>query len=118
MVNARPGATSSPQLWVLPANGTGGFGTAVLIDANYGSSENLQDTLVVGATIIPPGGALPVVNPGDLLVLTSNPIAGVDLRGQQRQRAARDRPRRPCSLRYRPGPCPADWLSGPSTTAC
>ncbi len=73
VVNAKPGATSSPQLWVLPANGTGGFGTAVLLDANYGSSENLQETLVAGTTIIPPGGTLPVVSPGDVLVLTNNP---------------------------------------------
>jgi hypothetical protein len=73
VVNAKPGATSSPQLWVLPANGTGGFGTAVSLDANYGSSESLQETLVAGTTIIPPGGTLPVVSPGDLLVLTNNP---------------------------------------------
>src|SRR5580765_5737757 len=73
VVNAKPGATSSPQLWVLPANGTGGFGTAVLLDANYGSSENLQETLVAGTTVIPPGGTLPVVSPGDVLVLTNNP---------------------------------------------
>ena len=73
VVNAKPGATSSPQLWVLPANGTGGFGTAVLLDANYGSSENLQETLVAGTTIIPPGGTQPVVSPGDVLVLTNNP---------------------------------------------
>lgn len=75
VVNSKPGNTSLPQLWVLPTNGAGGFTTAVLLDANFGSSETLQETLVAGTTVIPPGAAQPVVNPGDLLVLTSSPSA-------------------------------------------
>ena len=75
VVNSKPGNASNPQLWVFPANGIGGFGTPVQIDANYGAGETLMDTLVVSASITPPGGAQPVLNPGDLLVLTSNPGA-------------------------------------------
>jgi len=75
VVNAKSGNASNPQLWVLPTNGIGGFGTPVLIDSNYGSGETLMDTLVVGASITPPGGAQPLLNPGDLLVLTSSPGA-------------------------------------------
>ncbi len=73
VVNDKEGSSSLPQLWVLPSNNAGGFGSPVLLDANYGSSENLQETLVVGTTITPPGGTQPVLNPGDLLVLTNNP---------------------------------------------
>lgn len=73
VVNAKPGNASNPQLWVLPSNGAGGFVKPVEIDSNYGSSEVLDDTLVVGTTITPPGGGQPVLNPGDLLVLSTNP---------------------------------------------
>lgn len=73
VVNSKPGNTSNPQLWVFQTDGMGGFLTPVSLDSNYGSGETLQDTLVVGASITPPGGAQPVLNPGDLLVLTSNP---------------------------------------------
>jgi hypothetical protein len=73
LVNSKPGTTSNPQLWVFPADGSGGFGSPVLIDSNYGSKLVLQETLVVATTITPPGGAQPVLYPGDLLVLTSNP---------------------------------------------
>lgn len=73
VVNDKEGSTSIPQLWVLPSDGAGGFANPVLLDAAYGSNENLQETLIVGTTIIPPGGASPVLYPGDLLVLTNNP---------------------------------------------
>jgi len=73
VVNNKEGSASLPQLWVLPSDNAGGFSTPVLLDANYGSNENLQETLIVGTTIIPPGGTQPVLNPGDLLVLTNNP---------------------------------------------
>ena len=76
IINSKPGTTSQPQLWVLPTLATGGFGSAVLIDAHFPASETLQETLIAGTAIIPPGappGTPPVVNPGDLLVLTSNP---------------------------------------------
>jgi hypothetical protein len=73
VVNSKPGNTSLAQLWVLPTDSAGGFGTPVLLDANFGANESLQETLVAGTTIIPPGATQPVVNPGDLLVLTNNP---------------------------------------------
>jgi hypothetical protein len=73
VVNDKEGSTSIPQLWVLPSDNAGGFTSPVLLDAAYGSNENLQETLIVGTTIIPPGGTSPVLNPGDLLVLTNNP---------------------------------------------
>ena len=73
IANSKPGTTSQPQLWVLPTDGAGGFGGAVLLDANFSATESLQETLIAGTTIIPPGAAQPVVSPGDLLVLTSNP---------------------------------------------
>lgn len=75
VLNSKPGASSNPQLWVFPANSVGGFGAPLLLDSNYGSQEVLQETLVVGTTIVPPGGTQPVLSPGDLLVLTSNPAA-------------------------------------------
>src|SRR4029077_11930355 len=70
VVNSKPGASSNPQLWELPNAPGGNFGTPVLLDSNYGSIEVRQETLVV-LTAAP--SAAPVVNPGDLLVLTSNP---------------------------------------------
>ena len=73
VVNSSPGGASDPQLWVLPANGVGGFATPVLIDSNYASTETLADTLVATTTVVPPGGTQPVVYPGDVLVVTSNP---------------------------------------------
>jgi len=73
VLNASPGSASDPQLWVLPSNGTGGFASPVLIDANYAATESLADTLVASTTVVPPGGTQPVVNPGDVLVVTSNP---------------------------------------------
>jgi sugar lactone lactonase YvrE len=84
VVNSKSGSTSNPQLWVFLADGAGGFqpppASPVLIDNNYGSTEILEDTLVaattVATTVVPPGGGAPVViNPGDLLVLTSSPGA-------------------------------------------
>ena len=73
VLNAPPGGAAPAQLWVLPANGTGGFAGPVLIDANYPATEALADTLVASTTVVPPGGLQPVVYPGDLLVVTSNP---------------------------------------------
>ena len=80
VVNDKEGANSLPQLWVLPSNNAGGFGSPVLLapvqnvpNTSYGSDENLQETLVAATTIntaILPAGA---INPGDLLVLTNNP---------------------------------------------
>lgn len=71
VVNSKSGTTSNPQLWVLPGDGAGNFGNPVQLDANYASTEVLVDTLIVPTTITLPG--LPQLNPGDLLVLTSNP---------------------------------------------
>ena len=85
LVNQGSGTSSSPQLWVLqglsscvkkpPAP------TSVQIDANYGAKETLEETLIAGTTIplpagqvcLPSGACLSQINPGDLLVLTSNP---------------------------------------------
>src|SRR6185437_7178502 len=72
VLNASPGSASDPQLWVLPSNGTGGFASPVLIDANYAATESLADTLVASTTVVPPGGTQPVVTPGDVLVVTTS----------------------------------------------
>jgi sugar lactone lactonase YvrE len=74
VTNSKSGTASNPQLWVLPADGAGGFGPPVLIDASY-PTQSLQETLVVGTTVVPPNQGQAVLNPGDLLVLTSNPGA-------------------------------------------
>ncbi|GAC1460620.1 MAG: hypothetical protein PVSMB6_20790 [Steroidobacteraceae bacterium] len=75
VVNDKQGGTSLPQLWVLPGDNAGGFGSPVLLDANFGSTENLQETLIVGTTINTtlPNGTPAVLKPGDLLVLTDSP---------------------------------------------
>src|SRR5262249_18790682 len=58
VVNSKSGSTSNPQLWVLPTDNAGGFLAPVQIDSNYGSSEVLDDTLIVATTIVPPGAAV------------------------------------------------------------
>jgi hypothetical protein len=73
VVNAKNGSTSNPQLWELPTNTldpAGLFGKPALLDQNYGSSQVLDDTLVVQNAA---PSAQPIVLPGDLLVLTTNP---------------------------------------------
>jgi hypothetical protein len=78
LVNQGSGTSTTPQLWVLqqlsscvsnpPAP------THVLIDSNYGAKETLEETLVAGTTIpLPKDAPVAQINPGDLLVLTSNP---------------------------------------------
>jgi hypothetical protein len=58
VVNSKNGSTSNPQLWVMTPDGLGGFINPVSIDSAYGSSEVLDDTLVVGTTIVPAGAAV------------------------------------------------------------
>jgi hypothetical protein len=78
LVNQGSGTSTTPQLWVMqqlsscvnnpPAP------TSVLIDSNYGAKETLEETLVAGTTIpLPKGAPVAQINPGDLLVLTTNP---------------------------------------------
>jgi hypothetical protein len=70
VVNDAPGHSPLPQVWVLPANPSGGFNNAVPIDkTSFGKLQATLETLIVGT---PLGSA---ANPGDLLVLTSNPAA-------------------------------------------
>jgi hypothetical protein len=85
VVNQGSGTSTHPQLWVFPApvNPAPGacqnfaFQTPVLIDsASYqpNPKETLEETLVAGTTVpLPTGAAVAQINPGDLLVLTSNP---------------------------------------------
>ena len=115
VVNSKTGTTSLPQLWVLPANGTGGFGTAVSIDRNFAADETLQETLVAGTTIKTSLLQSGAINPGDLLVLTSSPPAVVVYPGN----GVSGPVSQTTPSRWFPspwGPCPADWLSGPPTT--
>jgi hypothetical protein len=79
LVNQGSGTSTTPQLWVLqqlsgcvsnpPAP------TSVLIDStSFSAKQTLEETLVATTTIpLPKGAPVAQINPGDLLVLTSNP---------------------------------------------
>jgi hypothetical protein len=81
VVNDAPGHSPQPQVWVLPANGPGGFGNAMLIDStHFVALQATVETLLAGTAIAGDptkctSGPRPLVCPGDLLVLTSNPAA-------------------------------------------
>ncbi|HLY53678.1 MAG TPA: putative Ig domain-containing protein [Steroidobacteraceae bacterium] len=83
VVNATGGNAATPQLWTLLPGANGTYPTPVLIDSNYGSKESLQETLIAGTSIPLPAGAVCTasgssasqINPGDLLVATSNPAS-------------------------------------------
>ena len=84
LVNQGSGTSTNPQLWVLQQLSTScatnpppPAPTHTSIDSNYSAKETLEETLVVGTTIplaCPAQPPLPCsINPGDLLLLTSNP---------------------------------------------
>jgi len=81
LVNQGSGTSTTPQLWVLQGLSTSCVNPAppqhvVLIDSNYGAKETLEETLVAATTIpLPKGAPVAQINPGDLLVLTSNPAS-------------------------------------------
>ena len=82
LVNQGSGTSTTPQLWVLQQLSSCVTPAAApkisMIDAaTYSSKTTLEDTLIVGTTIqlqpCPAQGPVPcTLNPGDLLVLTSN----------------------------------------------
>jgi hypothetical protein len=70
VVNQGSGTSTNPQVWALLPGAGGAFASAQLIDSKFGKKETLEETLVAGTTIA--AGAYQI-NPGDLLVLTTNP---------------------------------------------
>ena len=88
VANQASGTSTSPALWVLQGLGTDCTAKkqptptfAEIDSASYGAKETLEETLIAATTIplpLPCGGPqqLPCsINPGDLLVLTTNPVA-------------------------------------------
>ncbi len=83
LVNQGSGTSTNPQVWViqglascqpLPAPKP----TAItLIDSKFLAKETLEETLIARTPIFltGTGAAVPQINPGDLLVLTSNPAS-------------------------------------------
>ena len=73
VVNSGTGHSATPQVWVLLPGAGGTFASATLIDDNFGSKQMLAETLISPTSIAAPGNYQ--INPGDLLVLSTNPSA-------------------------------------------
>jgi hypothetical protein len=81
LVNQGSGTSTNPQVWVLQGLATNcqtvpaPAPTAItLIDNKFDAKETLEETLIAKSPIVlPQGAAVPQINTGDLLVLTSNP---------------------------------------------
>ena len=87
LVNQGSGTSTSPQVWTIqgletncqnvPPNKPSAI-TRIDDGKTFGAKQTLEETIVAKSAIVLPGAIAPVppqINPGDLLVLTSNPAS-------------------------------------------
>jgi hypothetical protein len=89
LVNQGSGTSTTPQVWVMQGLATNcqtlpapAPSAIALIDSKFAAKQTLEDTLIAKSAIfLGTGAAVPQINPGDLLVLTSNPPSVVLYQG-------------------------------------
>ncbi len=90
LVNQGSGTSTNPQVWVIQGLATNcqtvpapAPTKITLIDSKFNAKQTLEETLIARTPIFltGAGAAVTQINPGDLLVLTSNPASVILYRG-------------------------------------